>query len=143
MNARVIFMEIGFCRNWKGSGVPPDNKYCRVCPSEPCNELWKIVKMWASQNNYKGITTRTKRGKQFGLYTTRGQSEHICKFQSLSKDRKGTPWNIPKEDFLYVLKTGLNDNPSQTRQKSHVEPIVELIRGSNRGQQLVSIIMKL
>jgi hypothetical protein len=136
-------MKTNFCRKWKGSGVPPDNKYCRVCLSEPCNELWTIVKIWASQNNYKGITTRTKRGKQFGLYTTPRQSEHICRFQSLSKNRKGTPWNIPKEDFLYVLKTGSNNTPSQTRQKSHVEPIVDLLRQLNRGQQLVSIIMKL
>ena len=136
-------METGFCRYWKGSGVSPDNKCCRVCPSEPCNELWKIVKMFASQNNYRGITTRTKRGKQFGLYTTQDQSEHICRFQSLSKDRKGTPWNIPKEDFLYVLKTGLNDTPSGTRQKSHVDPIVDLIRQLNRGRQLVGAIIRL
>ena len=136
-------MDITFCGYWRGSGVPPDNKYCRICPSEPCNELWKIVKLWASQNNYKGITTRTKTGKQFGLYTTPGQSKHICRFQSLSKNRKGTPWNIPKEDFLYVLKTGLNDTPSQTRQKSHVEPIVDLIRQLKRGQQLISTIRKL
>ena len=136
-------METGFCKNWKDTGVPPDNKYCRVCPSEPCEKLWKIVKMWASQNNYRGIATRTKRGKQFRLCTTPEQSEHICKFQSLSRDRKGIPWNIPKEDFLYVLKTGLNDTPSQTRQKSHVEPVVDLIRQLDKGQQLISAIIKL
>lgn len=136
-------MQINFCRYWKGSGAPPDNKYCRVCPSEPCNDLWSIVKVFASQNNCKGITTRTRRGKQFGLYTTPNQSEHVCRFQSLSKDRKGTPWNIPKEDFLYVLKTGLDDTPSQTRQKSHVEPIIDIIRQLDNCQQLISTIRKL
>ena len=136
-------MEKDFCRNWKGSGVPPENKYCRDCPSEPCAELWKIVKVFASQNNYEGITTRTKTGKQFRLYTTTKQSEHICKFQSLSEDRKGTPWNIPKEDFLYVLKTGLNNTPSQTRQKSHVEPIIDLIRQLGKGRQLTSEVIRL
>jgi len=99
--------------------------------------------MWASQTNYRGITTRTKTGKQFGLYTASRQSEYICRFQSLSKNRKGTPWNIPKEDFLYVLKTGLNDTPSQTRQKSHVEPIIDLIARLRDGPQLISTIRKL
>jgi len=136
-------METDFCRNWKGSGVPPENKYCRDCSSDPCHELWKIVKTFASQNNYKGIITQTKERKIFRLYTTPGQSEYICKFESLSEDRKGTPWNIPKEDFLYVLKTGLNGTPSETRQKSHVEPIADLIRQLDKGQKLISAIRKL
>ena len=136
-------METDFCRNSKASGVPPNNKYCRDCPSEPCAELWKIVKVFASQNNYNGITTRTKKGRRFRLYTSPKQSKHICKFKSLEEDRKGTPWNIPKEDFLYVLKTGLNNTPSQTRQKSHVEPIIDLIKQIDEGRHLVSAIMKL
>lgn len=136
-------MDTDFCRNWKGSGVPPENKYCRDCASEPCIELWKIVKIFASQNNYEGITTRTKTGKRFRLYTTAEQSEHTCRFQSLSEDRKGTPWNIPKEDFLYVMKTGYNNTPSQTRQKSHVEPIVDLIKQLDKGRHLIRAVGKL
>lgn len=133
-------MNTNFCRNWRGSEEPSQNKYCRDCPLEPCEDLWRIVKMWATQNNYKGITTHTITGRQFRLFTTSGQDEHICRFQSLEEDREGTPWNIPKEDFLYVLKTGLNDTPSQTRQKSHVEPIVNLIAQLPDGQLLIDII---
>jgi len=136
-------VKTDFCENWKGSGLSPENKYCRECPSESCTGLWKIVKTFASQNNYEGITTRTKTGKRFRLFTTPEQGGYTCRFQSLEEDRRGTPWNIPKEDFQYVLKTGLNDTPSQTRQKSHVEPVVDLIRQLDEGRHLIRAVRKL
>ena len=100
----VFCMDPNFCENWEGTGNPPENKYCRVCPSKPCNDLWAIVKSLAASNNFNGIKLRTKTGKPYRLFTTRNQDKNICKFQSLSADRAGVAWNIPKEDFLYVLK---------------------------------------
>jgi len=136
-------LDVNFCGNWRGSGFPPENKFCRVCPSELCDRLWRIVKRLASENNFEGMIFETMTGKRFRLFTTSGQSEHICKFQSLSPDRKGVAWNIPKEDFLYVLKTGRNDTPSRTRQKSHVEPVIEYIRQLEGGKELIDAIRKL
>jgi len=54
----------------------------------------------------------------------------------------GVVWGIPKEDFLYVLKTGDDNTPSQTRQKSHVESIVELLRNQAHGQDLINQVLK-
>lgn len=129
-------MNTNFCEKWKGTGVSPDTKYCRECNSKPCKELWQIVKKLASKNNYNGTKAETKRGKPFRLYTTPKQSASICKFQALAKNRKGVSWNIPKEDFMYVLKTGFNDTPSHTRQLSHVEPIIKMILRSADGNKL-------
>lgn len=89
------------------------------------------------------MPAHTVTGRSFRLFTTPRQSEYICKFQSLSQDRKGVPWNVPKEDFLYVLKTGRNNTPSGTRQMSHVEPIIEMIRQSRRGGDLINLVREL
>ena len=136
-------MDTDFCDSWQGLGVLPENKYCRICNSELCNRLWKIVKQLASKDSHKGTCANTKTGKSFRLFTTQRQSKNICKFQSLSADRRGVCWNISKEDFLYVLKTGKDNTPSKTRQKSHVEPIVDLIRRSNNGRELIDLIKEL
>lgn len=140
---RKLIMDTSFCNKWKGSGIFPENKYCRICDCEVCSELWRIVKELASKNDYEGIVTETETGKPYRLFTTPRQSKDICKFQSLSSDRKGVSWNIPKEDFLYVLKTGKNNTPSQTRQMSHVKPIIDLIMRSKRGGELVNLIKDL
>ena len=137
------FNNQDFCKRWKATANPKDYQYCRRCISEPCEKLWAIVKKLASDNNYQGTKAKTSsKGKLFRLYTTPRQAIDSCFFQSLEPKRKGTPWNIPKEDFMYVLKTGDDKTPSDTRQKSHVEPIIELI-ATRCGRSVINRVLEM
>ena len=42
-----------------------------------------------------------------------------------------------------MLKTGDDHTPSDTRQKSHVEPIINLIRTQENGQNLINQVLKI
>lgn len=139
-----VFEGQNFCKQWKANAAEDDYQYCRKCDSQPCQQLWEQVKKLATANNCNGTqaTTLTKH-KPFRIYTTPRQGQYYCKFQSLAKDRLGREWGIPKEDFLYVLKTGDDHTPSDTRQKSHVEPIIELIRRQAHGQDLINQVLKM
>jgi hypothetical protein len=139
-----IFEGQDFCKQWKTNAEETDYQYCRKCNNQPCQELWMQVKKLASANNCNGTQARTlSEDKLFRIYTTQRQGKHHCYFQSLEVDSKQIPWGIPKEDFLYVLKTGDDHTPSDTRQKSHVEPIVELIRTQPSGQDLINQVLKM
>jgi len=132
-----IFNNSDFCKHWKTSAEKTDKQYCRKCNSQPCKKLWALVKRLASANNFEGTEAKTSsHNKPFKIYTTPRQSPDICYFQSLASNRAGKEWCITKEDFLYVLKTGNDNTPSDTRQKSHVEPIIEIIE-KQYGQDII------
>jgi hypothetical protein len=137
------FENQDFCKQWKTNAQEDDYQYCRKCTSQPCQQLWELVKKLASANNCNGTQAKTlTQRKPFRIYTTLRQGVYYCNFQSLAEDRKGRDWGIPKEDFLYVLKTGDDHTPSDARQKSHVEPIIEIIRTHAHGQELINQVLK-
>ena len=136
------FENQDFCKQWKANAEEDDHQYCRKCTSQPCQQLWEQVKKLASANNYNGTQAKTLSEKKlFRIYTTQHQGKYHCFFQSLANDRVGREWGIPKEDFLYILKTGDDHPPSDTRQKSHVEPIIELIKNEPQGQELIKKVL--
>ena len=138
------FENQNFCKQQKTNADEEDYQYCRKCNNQPCQELWEQVKKLATANNYNGTQTKTlTKHKPFRVFTTPLQGQYYCKFQSLANDRVGREWGIPKEDFLYVLKTGDDHTPSDTRQKSHVEPIIELIRTQTKGQDLINQVLRI
>jgi hypothetical protein len=133
-----------FCKKWLTNIDQKDHQYCRKCGSQPCQELWLKVKALASSNNGTGITAYTlAQHKPFRLFTTPRQGPNHCFLQVLSSDRVGVVWGLPKEDFLYVLKAGNDHTPSHTRQKSHVESIISLIKSEITGQELIEKVRKL
>ena len=132
-----------FCKIWFLNTDVFDNQFCRKCSSEPCSQLWLLVKELASKNSYQGIEAKTLGVRSpFRLYTTPRQTGHLCMFQSLNPQRVGNPWRLPKEDFLYVLKTGKDNTPSCTRQKSHVQAIIYLINAKPDGKKLIEQVLK-
>jgi hypothetical protein len=121
-----------------------DRKFCRKCGSQPCRDLWLMVKALAGSNNGVGIQACTlAQHKPFRLFTTSKQGQNHCFLQVLSSDRVGVVWGLPKEDFLYVLKAGDDHTPSHTRQKSHVEAVIALLRVQPEGQELIKQIFEL
>ena len=133
----------GFCKHWESNADLDDRKFCRTCSSQPCGELWLRVKALASSSETGVIAYTLSQQKPFRLFTTPRQSQNHCFFQVLSNDRVGVVWGLPKEDFLYVLKAGNDHTPSHTRQKSHVESIVALLRAQPGGQELIAQILAL
>jgi hypothetical protein len=137
------FINQRFCTKWQTTADITDNQYCRKCPSQPCQQLWLMIKKLASSNDYEGIEAKTlSAGHRFRLFTTPRQGEYRCSFQVLESYRVGNPWGISKEDFMYVLKTGDDHTPSQTRQKSHVESIISYLKTQKTGKELISQILK-
>jgi hypothetical protein len=133
----------GFCKQWNSKADLHDRQFCRKCGSQPCQALWLKVKALASLNNNTGIQASTLANhKPFRLFTTSKQSPNHCYLQVLSSDRVGVVWGLPKEDFLYVLKAGDDHTPSHTRQKSHVDSIVALLKTQPGGQELVRQILE-
>jgi hypothetical protein len=132
-----------FCKQWNLNADLKDRQYCRKCESQPCQELWAKVKELAASNNNNGIQAYTLANrKPFRLFTSQKQGVNHCFLQVLSSDRKGVVWGLPKEDFLYVLKAGDDHTPSHTRQKSHVESIIALLRTRLGGEELVKRILE-
>jgi len=101
------------------------------------------VKALASSSKTGVIAYTLSQQKPFRLFTTSKQSPNHCFFQVLSNDRVGVVWGLPKEDFLYVLKAGDDHTPSHTRQKSHVESIVALLKAQPDGQELINQVLEL
>lgn len=132
-----------FCKQWQLNANEDDRKFCRKCNSQPCSALWFKVKALASSSPTGVFTCTLSQQKPFRLFTTSRQSPNHCFFQVLSNDRVGVVWGLPKEDFLYVLKAGDDHTPSHTRQKSHVESIVALLRAQSGGQGLINQVLEL
>jgi hypothetical protein len=130
-----------FCKQWKSNADYNDRQFCRKCPSKPCQELWLKVKKLASSSSTGIIAYTLAQQKTFRLFTTPRQGPNHCFFQVLSNDRVGVVWGLPKEDFLYVLKAGNDHTPSHTRQKSHVESIVALLKTQPGCQALINQIL--
>ncbi len=131
----------GFCKQWESNADSDDRQFCRKCPSKSCQELWLKVKELASSSNTGIIAYTLAQQKPFRLFTTPRQGSNHCFLQVLSNDRVGVVWGLPKEDFLYVLKAGNDHTPSHTRQKSHVESIVALLKTQSGCQELINQIL--
>ncbi len=131
-----------FCSQWKANADAKNRQFCRKCSSQPCQALWLKVKALAASNSSGIIAYTLAQHKPFRLFTTPKQDQNHCFFQVLSNDRVGVVWGLPKEDFLYVLKAGNDHTPSHTRQKSHVESIVELLKNQPGGQELINKILE-
>jgi len=121
-------MDTDFCIHWQGGQTA---KWCRQCKfgeheGQPCYDLWKIVRHLAA----KSLTFTNKRpGKAFGnRYRLESPSPERCYLKMLQGRMSRFP--LPKEDFLYVVKTGrggMNETPSKTRQNPFVDLLIDII----------------
>jgi predicted RNA-binding Zn-ribbon protein involved in translation (DUF1610 family) len=129
-------MDTHFCGYWEGNNK---SKYCRECakPGEPCHELWRYVCQLASQ---RYVFTNNHPGKAFGhRYRIESPNGPICYMQMLQG--KGSRFQLPIEDFLYVAITGdgrMNATPSGTRQSPFVDLLLELIATDPEGAYTIN-----
>ena len=133
-------MDTSFCQCWEGD---EKSKHCRVCtvPGEPCYELWKMVCQLASD---QFVFTNKIRGKAFGnKYRLESPQGEVCYLQMLQG--KGSRFQLPMEDFLYVTKTGkggINQTPSGTRQYPFVNLLLEIIATDPEGEYAIKTVRK-
>lgn len=126
-------MDIHFCRNYRGDGFPPTNRFCRECPEAllACDALWQCVPELA----------RTGSGEPVLLPGTRAVLFPNPVNRNMVRLRVNVTWNLPKEDFLHFIATGHAQmgraserhdprvSPSLTRQEPYVQAIVEMLGG--------------
>lgn len=140
-------MDIQFCRQYKGTGLPPTNRFCRTCPhAEPaCNALWALVVKLSDSNNGDAVSLP---GTRAVMYPNPGNP-------AIVHLKINTKWGLPKEDFLYFIATGHAGmgrkgrrldraaSPSMTRQTPYVQSIVDAIGGPEIAEiQAVRAIQK-
>jgi len=121
-------MDTDFCIHWQGDKTA---RWCRECKfgeheEQPCYDLWKMVRSLAAMS----LTfTNNRPGKAFGnRYRLESPSLERCYLKMLQG--KMSRFQLPKEDFLYVVKTGsggMNQTPSKTRQNPFVDLLIEII----------------
>ncbi len=126
-------MDPGFCRHYRGDGMPPSNRFCRSCPHAAiaCDRLWRRVVDLAGSAGGLPVPLPGTRAVLF-------QSPNNTHFVRLQVNVR---WNLTKEDFLHFIATGharmgrkeqRRDpfvSPSLTRQEPYVEAIVALLGG--------------
>jgi len=126
-------MDIHFCRKYQGTGLPPTNRFCRICPhaKTACDAVWSRVVALSESNNGEAVRLPDTRAV---MYPNHGNPD-IVHLQI------NTKWGLPKEDFLHFIATGHAGmgrkgqrqdpaaSPSMTRQEPYVQSIVEAIGG--------------
>jgi hypothetical protein len=128
-------MDIHFCQYYKGNGLPPSNRFCRICPfgSLACNALWDLVIALSVSNG----------GKPVPLPNTRAVLFPNPNNPDIVHLKINVRWGLPKEDFLHFIATGhaqmgrkndrdnLKTSPSMTRQEPYVQAIMHLLGGED------------
>ncbi len=138
-------MDVNFCKNWIGDGNLGENQYCRSCSSEPCKVLWRIVKEFSNSSN--GSSIDLPKTKDFVLNPS--QNEQMVYFH---RSRTSTNIPLPKEDFLYFVKTGwskmgsgnqrysIEVAPTGTRKSPYVDSLFELIQSLPGGSDAIKAV---
>ena len=128
-------MDIHFCHYYEGNGLPPSNRFCRICPqgSLACNALWDLVIALSVSNG----------GKPVPLPGTRAFLFPNPKNRDIVHLKINVRWGLPKEDFLHFIATGHaqmgrksdrhtpETSPSMTRQEPYVQAITQLLGGDD------------
>ena len=126
-------MDIHFCRQYEGTGLPPTNRFCRTCPhaAAACDILWALVVKLSESNTGDAVSLP---GTRAVMYPNFGNPDIVHL-------KINTKWGLPKEDFLYFIATGhagmgrkgrrldRDASPSMTRQTPYVQSIVKAIGG--------------
>lgn len=126
-------MDTRFCVHYRGTALPPTNRFCRTCPhaQEACDSLWARVVALSQSGG----------GEAVRLPGTRAVMYPNSRTWDIVHLKINTRWGLPKEDFLHFIATGSAQmgrkgkrqdpraSPSMTRQEPYVQSIVTALGG--------------